>query len=371
MLVLHLSDLHLSRYGETGTWTSRDQRDADDWEVLNSWKRWHVEGCRDRKGRPDDLRLVDPQGVVHKVRNWPARGDDKVISALLAVAMERHRTSSERLVQDPPTGADLDAMLQVDPGNTNLRFLRLMEQVRELAPRAILLTGDITDNGFGYGLVRHYMRPWIERDRMFAVPGNHDTYDMFPRVGRGKRTAAKIDNYAAFAAGVGLEAGEAGTYIRLLGDVAVVGLNSCKMPLTPLSASGAVSDQQLDWLETLGEDSDFAGCRLRLALLHHHLLHMPFTVGKRSPIEAGMRLRNAVETMQALSRAGFDMAFHGHRHHGYVVKLPGRPTVVASPSSTLGCKSADREYAWVMDLSEEAPWPRVHDLDLQPRSNEG
>ena len=29
--------------------------------------------------------------------------------------------------------------------------------------------------GFGYGLVLHYFADWIEGQRLFAVPGNHDT----------------------------------------------------------------------------------------------------------------------------------------------------------------------------------------------------
>ena len=76
MLVLHLSDLHLSRYGETGTWTVADSEDRPG-EVLHVWERWQIEGLRSRrKNRPAKLRLVDPEGVVHKVRSWPKRGDE-------------------------------------------------------------------------------------------------------------------------------------------------------------------------------------------------------------------------------------------------------------------------------------------------------
>lgn len=364
MLILQISDLHLSRYGEPTTWTQRDEDDGERWEDIHSWSGWHIEGCRDRKGRPDDLRLVDPQGLVHKIRSWPSRKADKAISALLSLAMDRQRTSAEELVKHRPTTEDLEALLRVDPTNNNLRFLRLVDDIHALDPEVLLLTGDITNDGFGYELVRHYLAPWISKESFYAVPGNHDTYDMFPRIGRYQRTAAKEQSYADFASACDLEPGEAGTYLRLFGDTAVVGINSCMMPRTPLSASGAVSKEQLAWLAELGNDPVFTGCRLRIGLMHHHLLRMPYTVGKRNPLEAGMRLRNAVDTMEVLTEARMDIIFNGHRHHGYVVKLPGRPMVISGPSSTMGCKAMGRCYAWRLDLEDEQPFPRMYELSL-------
>jgi 3',5'-cyclic-AMP phosphodiesterase len=369
MILIHLSDLHLSRYGESGGWKQRDDDAQKRWEVVHSWQRWQIEGLRDKKGRPDDLRLVDPEGVIHKTKNWPSRKDDKVISALLAMAMKRHQTSAERLISNRPTLEDLNAMLHVDPLNTNLRFLKVVDEILSVGPKVIVLTGDITDNGFGYGLVTHYFKEWVENRRLYVVPGNHDTYDMIPRLGRRARADAKEDRYHVFAAEVGMEHNEEGAYLRWLDDIVVVGLDSCKMPRTPLSASGAVSKKQLNWLREESKASTFRNARLRIGLVHHHLLRMPFAVGRRSPLEVGMRLRNAVDVMKACIQAGIDILFHGHRHHGYMVQLPGRPTVIAAPSSTLGCKSSDPErvYGWRMNLADEHPFPVAHDLLTPPK----
>ena len=75
-----------------------------------------------------------------------------------------------------------------------------------------------------------------------------------------------------------------------------------------------------------------------------------------------MRLRNAVETLEVLSEAGVDIIFHGHRHHGYVVKLPGRPMVISSPSSTLGCESYGRPYFWRLDFGRRQPFPELEEI---------
>jgi len=371
MLVLHLSDLHLSRYGETGTWSTADAEERPG-EVLHVWERWQIQGLRSRrKNRPAKLRLVDPEGVVHKVRSWPKRDDEKAVDRLLALAMERHETSAERLIESRPTPEELQALLRLDPANTNLRFLEMLEQVLQVDPELIVITGDITDNGFGYGLVRHYLAPWIERQRLLAVPGNHDTYEMIPRKGRKQRAAAKEERFRTFARCLGLTLGDEGAWVHRIEDVALVGLNSCKPPRTLLSASGKVSTEQLRWLESLGAEPELSTARLRIGMVHHHLLRMPFALGKRSPIEVGMRLRNAPDVMRACTAAGLDILLHGHRHHGYMVQLPAHPMVVSSPSSTLGCKFAKRDYTWVMDLDQDHPHPLMHEFkglraDLKP-----
>ncbi len=366
MKLLHLSDLHLSRFGESGSWTQRNEKDLDRWETVKAWQNWQIEGRLDKKGRPDKLRLVDPEGVVHKMKSWSKKKEkeEKICAALLAQAMKRHQTSAVRLVRGRPEEEDLEAMLGVDPYNTNLRFLKMLDDVHRLAPDLLLITGDITDKGFGYGLVLHYLKPWIDAGRLISVPGNHDSYDMLPRLGRKARTATRAESYRDFACKIGLEPDASGAFLRRVGDIAVVGLNSCLMPKTPLSASGAVSKEQLAWLSALSENPDFTEARLRIGMLHHHLIRMPFDVGKRSPFDVGMRLRNAERVVEACTDAKIDILCNGHRHHGYMVQLPGRPMILSSPSSTLGCKSTGRTYAWGMDLDSKQPFPMINDLDV-------
>jgi 3',5'-cyclic-AMP phosphodiesterase len=361
MLVLHLSDLHLTRYGESGLWTHRDNAGGT-WEILHTWQRWQVEGERDKKGRPDNLRLVDPEGVIHWQRSWPKRKDEKMIGSMLSRAMERHLRSAEHLVRERPNADDLTALVKVDSSNTNLRFLHLLDQISTLNPDIIVITGDVTDNGFGYELVTHYLKDWIDKDRLLVIPGNHDTYDMFPRRGRSKRIAVKEARYREFAKAVGVEPNPTGAFVRRIDDVAFIGLSSCKPPRTPLSASGEVSKEQLIWLKELGKDPGFRDSRLRIGLLHHHILRMPFEMGKRSPIEVGLRLRNAEAVMEACTEAKVDILMHGHRHHGYMVKLPGHPMVISSPSSTMGCKYTDKRYVWSVELASKHPFPIMHPL---------
>ncbi|MDY0000204.1 MAG: metallophosphoesterase [Polyangia bacterium] len=356
MRLLHLSDLHLSRYGESGPWIPRTP--GEETEVLHTWQRWQVEGLRSRRQRQAKLRLVDPEGVVHQVKGWP-RKDERIIQALITLAEERHRTSAERLIGEPPGRAELKEMLGADPVNTNLLFLEMLEQVLPLEPDLVVITGDITDNGFGYNLILHHLAPWIARGRLLAVPGNHDTYDIFPRKGRRVRIAAKVRCNREFMTELGLAPEPHGAWAKRFEDLIIVGLDSCHPPLTPLSASGKVTEDQLDWLDGLARQPDFRGARLRLGLLHHHLLRMPFALGKRNPIEMAMRLRNAPDVMERCRQARLDILLNGHRHHGYMVQLPDHPMVISSPSSTLGCKFTRTDYAWHLDLGARHPFPEM------------
>lgn len=358
MRLLHLSDLHLSRYGESGRWIP--QTDAEGTEVLHTWEGWQVEGIRSpKRRRADRLRLVDPEGVVHEVRSWPKK-DDKPITRLLSRAMERNRTSARRLIEDPPSPDELRAMLRMDPTNTNLRFLEMLEQILPLAPDWIAITGDTTDNGFGYSLVSRYLSPWIERARLLVVPGNHDTYDMIPSRGRRSRRAAKEERFQQFAYDLGLAPEVGGAWTRTVEDVAFVGLDSCTPPRTVISASGLVTQAQLRWLAKMGDQPGFRSARHRIVLLHHHVLRMPFAVGKRNLPEMAMRLRNAPAVMEACRAADVSLLMNGHRHRGYWVQLPNHPAVLSSPSSTLGCKFAKADYVWTLDLSTNDLIPTLH-----------
>jgi 3',5'-cyclic AMP phosphodiesterase CpdA len=369
MKLCHLSDLHLTRYGEHRYWTQLEQSE-EGWEKLHGWQGWRIEGKRDRKQRPEKLRLVDPGGVVHEVRKWPRGSDDKVVSKMVTVAMERHMTSVEALVQRRPTHEDLRTMLRVDPNNPNLRFLQVCDQVLAKGPEIVAITGDHTDNGFGYGLIQHFLEPWVKEGRLLVVPGNHDTYDMFPRKGRRDRVTIKEDAYRAFAGAVGCDSAEHGAYVRYIDDLAFVGLSSCKEPFVALSASGEVTQPQLTWLRELAEKPEYKKARLRLGMVHHHLLRMPMELGKRSPIEVGLRLRNAVEVMKACTEAKIDILLNGHRHHGYMVQLPDHPMVVSSPSSTWGCKSSNSRYVWMMDLEPKHPHPLAYKFSDDPATPE-
>jgi hypothetical protein len=139
--------------------------------------------------------------------------------------------------------------------------LEIVQQVLPLEPELVAITGDLTDNGFGYQLVEHYFAPWIKKERLIVVPGNHDTYEMFPGKFRKARLEAKLQRYQQFAEAIDMAPEGCGAFARRIGDLAFVGLSSCKPPRTLLSASGEVTNEQLRWMESLVEDPDFRDAR--------------------------------------------------------------------------------------------------------------
>src|SRR5581483_433761 len=239
------------------------------------------------------------------------------------------------------------------PGNTNLLFCRAAHQLLEDRPDWILITGDVTDDGVGYDLVLAALAPFVERGRVLAIPGNHDIYDSPPIVVPGharKGRREKRELWAAFARALELP-GE-GAWLRELDGALVCGFDTCVPARTPFSASGAIADESLDALETALESAAPGACRV--AMLHHHVVNLPFRAVGLAPWQLGMRLRNARAVYDFFQRHEFRAVLNGHRHVGYRYHPNHAPMFVSAPSATLGCRSgsAPRPFYWRIEIAD-------------------
>ena len=280
------------------------------------------------------------------------RADESELrNELQAVTRERHLTHHARLARKLPSQQRIAEMLQDDPGNTNLRFLRAAHQVRELNPDWVLITGDVTDDGIGYDLVEAALAPFIEKRRLLAIPGNHDVYDSPPFVvppQDRKDVGRKRELWAPFAQKLGLPA--EGPWVRDLGEgVAAAAVDSCMPAWTPLSASGEVSIESLHALGRMLEAGDF---RTRLGMLHHHVVNPPILHVGRAPWQLGMRLRNARDVYDFFVTQNFKAVLNGHRHLGYRYHPPWAPLFLSAPSLTLGDRTGVRPYFWRLEIRD-------------------
>jgi len=207
--------------------------------------------------------------------------------------------------------------------------LQLLE--RDLAlenPTHVAVTGDLTNLGLPWE--HQQALAWLQslgpEDRVSVIPGNHDIYT---RIGRDEGTLrwrpfmlSDVEGcrYAPHAWGF--------PYVRMIGPVALIGLNSA-IETPPFVASGNLGQDQRDRLKEvlhkLGADGLF-----RLVMIHH-----PPLPGLTSP---GRALKDAADLRTILIQAGAELVIHGHNHlaHTTWLEATGRSIpVVAGASASL------------------------------------
>jgi 3',5'-cyclic AMP phosphodiesterase CpdA len=205
---------------------------------------------------------------------------------------------------------------------------RIVADMRAQAPGHVAVTGDLVN----IGLPREHINAlaWLESlgppHEVSLVPGNHDIYTHL----RGDPGTQRWARYmASDAAGSAIAGNEAGfPYVRMLGRIALVGINSA-VPTPPLIASGRVGRPQRERiagvLDRLGRDRLF-----RLVLIHHPPL--PDQASRARALE------DAAEMQALLSRYGAELVIHGHNHHNmlaWCASDTGAVPVVGAPSAAL------------------------------------
>jgi 3',5'-cyclic AMP phosphodiesterase CpdA len=222
----------------------------------------------------------------------------------------------------------------------------LIEDLREAAPDQVVVTGDLTN----VALESEFdaAREWLGRigspDRVFVVPGNHDSYVSVPRA----RSWDRWSEYLASdpprgADGAAARDAEFPT-LRRRGPLALVGVCSA-LPTWIFMATGSVGASQLERLEALlTELADADVCRV--VLIHH-----PITDGATSPRRS---LSDAAAVRAVLRRAGADLVLHGHNHRTQLFQVPGPegpiPVVGVRSSSYMGRKASKRAHYHLYDF---------------------
>ncbi len=366
----HVSDLHVSTFGDTfhdrANLVKRSANVADTdpsrWEELWAEAGWRV--LRARQGRK--LVIVDAEGYAHPPPSKRAiRGLLDPVERAAAQACHQEARRAKTLAADPPSDGALAVLAEATPKNSNVRLLRAARVVEQSGVDAVLITGDLTDDGDGYELVYAAFERFAARGRLFAVPGNHDRY-LFPIPGSSRPRptyASKTAAWRAFAGRLGLDLDASGAWVRFLPEasMAVVGIDTCTRPQRRFFRhNGAVGPEQLAFLGEVAKRAEWKASRHRLVMLHHHVVRLPHGVGKRAPTEIGMRLDDARGAAEAFDAAGVTLVLHGHRHISEERQPAGVGfRLLAAPSLTLGCRSGDGPSFWRVELDGYVQATRV------------
>ena len=165
---------------------------------------------------------------------------------------------------------------------------RAIAEVNELRPDVVVISGDLTSHGFKdeYALAKEYVDR-IECRELVVIPGNHDS-----------RNVGYVHFEELF--------GQRNSVLRS-GDVTIVvgRLDRARPRQRP------DRPRPLPWIE----EQFSTPARLRIFVLHHHLLPMPGTGRERNIVH------DAGDALECLQRAGVDLVLSGHKHVPYAWRL--------------------------------------------------
>jgi 3',5'-cyclic AMP phosphodiesterase CpdA len=177
-----------------------------------------------------------------------------------------------------------------------------IEEVNELSPEVVVVSGDLTNDGFRgeYELAAEYLAG-IACDRMIVIPGNHDS-----------RNVGYVHFEELF--------GERRSELHLDG-VSIVAVDSTEPDLD----HGVIGRGRYGWIRERFEANE---AYLRVFVLHHHLLPVPGTGRERNVVH------DAGDTLETLQRADVHLVLSGHKHVPYAWRLEDLFVVNAGTVST-------------------------------------
>jgi 3',5'-cyclic AMP phosphodiesterase CpdA len=190
----------------------------------------------------------------------------------------------------------------------------LLADLAQHKPDHIAVTGDLVNLGLPdeHAAALRWLEGLGPPTQVSVVPGNHDIYVRLradPGVGRWQAYMTSD------AWGQNLTRDWQGfPYVRRLGNVALIGLNSA-VPTPPFVAGGRLGPDQLTRLPVLLDAAQAAGL-VRIVLIHH-----PPLPGQASRMRG---LADCDALLRTLQQHGADLVLHGHNHRDMAARIPGR-----------------------------------------------
>ncbi|HLH10272.1 MAG TPA: metallophosphoesterase [Methylovirgula sp.] len=230
----------------------------------------------------------------------------------------------------------------------------LVADIRARRPNHIAMTGDILNIGLKaeYPLARAWLETLGAPHDVSFVPGNHDAYVK----------ATMPDLAATFAPWTTGDSGETYPYLRVRGNVALIGLSS-GVPTPVFLASGRLGAPQCESCASLLSQCARDGL-VRVVMIHHP----PYRGGAR----LGRGLADAELFEAVIRRTGAELVIHGHNHRLSVSHLEGPsrkvPVIgVASASALRGTAGHRAGYnLFEIEGSTKSPRIKAHMRGLLP-----
>jgi 3',5'-cyclic-AMP phosphodiesterase len=186
---------------------------------------------------------------------------------------------------------------------------RAIAEVNELHPDVVVVSGDLTSNGFKdeYALAREYLDR-VDCTAMVVIPGNHDSrnvgYVHFEDLFGDRNSVLHLEHVTI----VAVDSSEPDL------DNGQIGRGRYRW-IEEQFAAGARADEEAGAVTPGDRVSVAPRADLRVFVLHHHLLPVPGTGRERNIVH------DAGDTLETLQRAQVDLVLSGHKHVPYAWRL--------------------------------------------------
>lgn len=202
-------------------------------------------------------------------------------------------------------------------------FLSAVKEINDLNPDMIILTGDITNDGY----YREFEQATKYLDMfdapLFAVPGNHDSRNL------GYQTFEEL-------------IGEKSWKLTMDDDFTVIGLDSS----SPDQDTGHIGRPQHMWLEHQLDECAIKE-QFSIVALHHHIVSIPQTGRERNV------LSDAGDILKTLTTHEVDLVLSGHKHVPNIWKLNETIIVNAGSVASNKLRGKNKNSYIVYNISEK------------------
>ncbi len=208
----------------------------------------------------------------------------------------------------------------------NVKFIpdlleRSILEINDMDPTVVVVSGDLTDAGYRqeFEQAAEYVSR-IRCENLMVIPGNHDSrnvgYVHFERLFGERYSVIEFD------------------------EAILVGVDSSEPDLN----DGRVGREHYDFIH---ESFAQAGDRLKIFVVHHHLIPIPGTGRERNIVfDAG-------DVLELLADTGVDLVLSGHKHVPYSWKLEDMFIVNAGTASTTRLRGNTRPCYNIIEIENE------------------
>lgn len=203
-------------------------------------------------------------------------------------------------------------------------FLKAVDEINALKPDMIILTGDLTNNGYYNQFLRAKEYLQMFEAPLFAIPGNHDAKNL------GYQTFQEIIGESSW---------------KLTKDdenIVVLGLDST----SPDLSEGNIGRLQQVWME-----NELDKCMLNndfsIVAMHHHVIPIPRTGRERNI------LSDSGDILESLVNHDVDIVICGHKHVSHLWRMEDTLFVNAGSLSSYKLRGKDVNSYNTIQITED------------------